>query len=84
MDTSSKYPSYFSWPESNPLRSFNPTGDSLYAYKMGVDGSGKPLFTLAGKSAVTFAGKGVPTVTTYAGQAGTGIVSTFSPLYSRQ
>ena len=51
---------------------------------MGVDGSGKPLFTLAGKSAVTFAGKGVPTVTTYAGQAGTGIVSTFSPVYSRQ
>lgn len=53
----------------------------MYAYKMGVDGSGKPLFTLAGKSAVLFAGKGVPTVTTNGGQAGTGIVSTLSPLF---
>jgi hypothetical protein len=44
---------------------------------MGTDGSGNPLFTLAGKSASTFAGKSVPTVTTLNGQPGTGIVSNF-------
>lgn len=44
---------------------------------MGVDGTGRPLFTLAGKSAATFAGKGVPTVTSLNGQPGTGIVSDF-------
>jgi hypothetical protein len=35
------------------------------------------MFTLAGKSAATFAGKGVPTITSLNGQAGTGIVSNF-------
>jgi hypothetical protein len=58
-------------------QSYVPTNDVLYAYKMGTDGSGKPTFTLAGKSAAKFAGKGVPTITTLNGQAGTGIVSNF-------
>ncbi len=69
---------------ANLLQSYVPTGDVLYAYKMGVDGAGKPLFTLAGKSALTFAGKGVPTVTSFNGKPGTGIVRNFSPVYGRQ
>lgn len=80
VDTSSEYPRRSSSSTSDLCQSFNPTGDNLYAYKMGLDGSGKPLFTLAGKAAAVFAGKGVPTVTTNGGQAGTGIVSTFSRL----
>jgi len=51
---------------------------------MGTDGSGNPLFTLAGKSAATFAGKSVPTVTTLNGQPGTGIVSNFFPIHTKQ
>jgi iron transport multicopper oxidase len=47
---------------------------------MGLDGTGRPLFTLAGKTAATYAGHGVPTVTSLNGQPGTGIVSTFIPL----
>ena len=41
----------------------------MYAYKFG---GGK--FTLAGKSALTFAGKSVPTVTSLNGGVGTGVV----------
>ncbi|KAK3385615.1 Cupredoxin [Podospora didyma] len=52
---------------------FTPGSDALYAYKFGIVG-GKPVFTQAGKSAMTFAGNGVPTVTTLNGRAGTGIV----------
>jgi hypothetical protein len=51
---------------------------------MGTDGSGNPLFTLAGTSAATFAGKSVPTVTTLNGQPGTGIVSNFFPIHTKQ
>ncbi len=51
----------------------------MYAYKMGVDGTGRPQFTLAGKSAATYSGKSVPTITTLNGQPGTGIVSEFIP-----
>jgi hypothetical protein len=58
-------------------KSYIPTVNVMYAYKMGTDGSGNPVFTLAGKTAATFAGKGVPTVTSLNGQAGTGIVSNF-------
>jgi hypothetical protein len=43
--------------------SLSPAGDSLYAYKFSRDSNGKPVFTLAGKTARTFAGKSVPTVT---------------------
>ncbi len=59
---------------------FNPTGDYLYAYSMGHDGSGLPYFTLAGKSAITYAGQGVPTVTSLNGQPGTAIASIMSDL----
>ena len=55
----------------------------MYAYKMGVDNTGRPLFTLAGTSANTYAGHGVPTVTSLNGQPGTGIVSTFIPFANR-
>ncbi len=41
----------------------------MYAYKFS---GGK--FTLAGKSALTFAGKSVPTVTSLSGQVGGGVV----------
>jgi len=51
---------------------------------MGTDGSGKPFFTLAGKSASTFAGKSVPTVTSLNGQPGTGIVSNIFLIYVGQ
>ncbi len=50
------------------------TRDCLYAYAFGRDGNGKPVFTLAGKSALTFDGQSVPTVTSNNGQPGTGIV----------
>jgi hypothetical protein len=60
--------------------SYAPTSDVLHAYKMGVDGSGKPFFTEAGKSGLVLAGKGVPTVTSLNGQPGTGLVSFFEPL----
>lgn len=73
--------SLFSGVGSYPLEGgyiyFNPVGDLLYCYQFGYDGSGKPLFTLAGKSAGPFAGKSVPTITTLNGQPGTGIVSSF-------
>jgi hypothetical protein len=65
------------WHNSGCSESYNPVGDVLYAYQMGTDGSGKPFFTLAGKSASTFAGKSVPTVTSLNGQPGTGILSNF-------
>lgn len=45
---------------------------------MGLDGAGIPVFTLVGQTAVSSAGRvgvGLPTITTYQGQAGTGIVS---------
>jgi hypothetical protein len=71
--------SFFGGVASYPLEGgyiyFVPTSGSLVCYKFGLGSDGKPLFTLAGTSAMTFAGKGVPTVTSYNGQAGTGIVS---------
>jgi hypothetical protein len=48
---------------------------------MSTNGSGNPLFTLAGKLPSTFAGKSVPTVTTLNGMPGTGIVSSFFPVH---
>lgn len=45
---------------------------------MGLDGAGIPVFTLVGQTAVSSAGRvgvGLPTITTYQGQAGTGIAS---------
>lgn len=46
---------------------------------MGVDNTGRPLFTLAGTSASAYTGNGVPTITTLNGQPGTGIVSNIIP-----
>jgi hypothetical protein len=63
------------WQDVNYPHSYNPTGDHVYAYKMGVDGTGRPLFTSAGSSSTTYAGQGVPTITSLNGQPGTGIVS---------
>ncbi|KAF8855141.1 hypothetical protein BDZ45DRAFT_676433 [Acephala macrosclerotiorum] len=69
--------SYFSGPGSYPLEGgylyLAPTGDSMYAYSFSNQG-GVPQFTFAGKTALTFAGKSVPTITTNNGAPGTGIV----------
>lgn len=54
--------------------SFAPAGGPLYAYSFGLSG-GVPHFTLAGQSAMIFAGRGPPTVTSMGGQTGSGIVS---------
>jgi iron transport multicopper oxidase len=56
---------------------FTPVGYPTAAYKLGLDSQGKPLFTNVGQSATIGAGRvgiGVPTVTTYKGQEGTGIL----------
>ncbi|KAL8719693.1 MAG: hypothetical protein Q9225_003325 [Loekoesia sp. 1 TL-2023] len=56
---------------------FTPNGSPTLAYKLGLDQNGSPLFSKAGQSADSSAGRvgvGVPTVTTYKGQPGTGIV----------
>jgi iron transport multicopper oxidase len=56
---------------------FTPVGFPTVCYKLGVDSQGAPLFTLVGQTATNGAGRvgiGVPTVTTYKGQAGTGIL----------
>lgn len=61
---------------------FTPTGSPTYCYKLGFDGSGKPFFTLVGQSKTLAAGRvgiGVPTITTYKGQAGTGILWVTDP-----
>jgi iron transport multicopper oxidase len=50
--------------------------------KIGQDGTGRPIFTQVGKTATNGAGRvgiGVPTVTTYKGQAGTGILWVTDP-----
>lgn len=50
--------------------------------KFGLDSSGKPLFTFVGQTATSSAGRvgvGVPTITTYKGQAGTGILWVTDP-----
>ncbi|KAL8705372.1 MAG: hypothetical protein Q9201_001491 [Fulgogasparrea decipioides] len=56
---------------------FTPVGEKTLAYKLGLDQKGSPLFSKVGESPDASAGRvgvGVPTVTTYKGQAGTGIV----------
>jgi hypothetical protein len=63
--------------DSDLHESLQPVRDYLYAYKFGREGAGNPLFTLAGKSAKTFAGQSVPTVTSLNGQIGSGIVGNF-------
>ncbi|KAL9597005.1 MAG: hypothetical protein Q9219_005431 [cf. Caloplaca sp. 3 TL-2023] len=56
---------------------FTPVGEAMVAYKLGLDQNGAPLFSKVGQSADNSAGRvgvGVPTITTYKGQPGTGIV----------
>lgn len=58
-------------------KSFTPIGLPTVCYKIGLDGANKPVFTLVGQTQVSSAGRvgvGIPTVTTYQGQAGTGIL----------
>ena len=54
-----------------------PVGYPTYVYKLGFDGNGVPVFTQAGATTETSAGRvgsGVPTITTYQGKAGTAIL----------
>lgn len=54
-----------------------PVGYPTYAYKLGFDGSGKPVFSLAGQSPENSAGRvgiGIPTVTTNQGKPGSAIL----------
>lgn len=54
-----------------------PVGSNTLAYKLGHDSTGAPVFSLAGTSAAIAAGRsgvGQMTVTSYKGQAGSGIV----------
>ncbi|KAL8651207.1 MAG: hypothetical protein Q9226_004803 [Calogaya cf. arnoldii] len=56
---------------------FTPVGYPMFAYKLGLDQRGSPLFSKVGESPENSAGRvgvGTPTVTTYKGQSGTGIV----------
>ncbi|KAI4123034.1 MAG: hypothetical protein LQ338_005480 [Usnochroma carphineum] len=56
---------------------FTPVGTATLAYKLGLDQNGSPLFSKVGQSTDSSGGGvgvGVPTVTTYKGQPGTGIV----------
>ena len=56
---------------------FTPIGYPTVAYKLGLDSNGAPLFTLVGQTNDVSAGRvgvGVPTITSYKGQAGTGIL----------
>ncbi|PQE05793.1 wsc domain-containing protein [Rutstroemia sp. NJR-2017a BVV2] len=57
-------------------------GFPTMCYKLGHDAQGAPLFTLFGQSQANSAGVvgiGIPTVTTYKGQAGTGILWVSDP-----
>jgi iron transport multicopper oxidase len=61
---------------------FTPIGFPTVCYKLGLDGAGKPIFTLVGQTKTNGAGRvgiGLPTITTYKGQAGTGILWVTDP-----
>ena len=54
-----------------------PVGYPTYAYKLGSDSNGAPLFSQVGATNESSAGRvgsGVPTITTYQGKAGTAIL----------
>ncbi|KAL8952521.1 MAG: hypothetical protein Q9183_007382, partial [Haloplaca sp. 2 TL-2023] len=56
---------------------FTPVGNPTLVYKLGLNQNGAPLFSKVGQSPDSSAGRvgvGVPTVTTYKGQPGSGIV----------
>jgi iron transport multicopper oxidase len=66
-----------SYPLEGGFIYFTPNGQPTVAYKLGKDDQGKPLFTLVGQTKTVAAGRvgiGIPTVTTYKGQPGTGIL----------
>ncbi|TVY39827.1 hypothetical protein LOCC1_G004958 [Lachnellula occidentalis] len=66
-----------SYPLEGGFIYFTPVGFPTVCYKIGLDSQGAPLFTLVGQTATNSAGRvgiGVPTVTSYKGQAGTGIL----------
>jgi iron transport multicopper oxidase len=79
--TNSVFGGVGSYPLEGGYFYFTPVGDSTYAFKLGFDGSGAPVFAQAGKSTTVAAGRvgvGQPTITTNGGQQGTGIVSLVS------
>lgn len=56
---------------------FTPVGYPTYVYKLGFSESGVPVFSKVGQSAQSSAGRvgvGIPTITSYQGRAGTGIL----------
>ncbi|KAK4207364.1 hypothetical protein QBC37DRAFT_327498, partial [Rhypophila decipiens] len=63
-----------SYPQEGGYLYLVASGGPVYAYKFGRDGSGKPVFTQAGKSAQAFSGWNSPVVTTLNGQAGTAVL----------
>ncbi|TVY18072.1 WSC domain-containing protein [Lachnellula arida] len=66
-----------SYPLEGGFIYFTPVGFPTVCYKIGLDSQGAPLFTLVGQTATNSAGRvgiGVPTITSYKGQAGTGIL----------
>jgi len=66
---------------------FTAVGFPTRCYKMGVDAQGKPLFTLVGSTKASGDGRvgiGIPTITTYKGQAGTGILWITGPVTGLQ
>ncbi|KAL9019269.1 MAG: hypothetical protein Q9185_003443 [Variospora sp. 1 TL-2023] len=66
-----------SYPLEGGFIYFTPVGFPTLAYKLGLDQKGSPLFSKVGQSIDNSAGRvgvGVPTVTSYKGQPGTGIV----------
>ncbi|KAK3941806.1 hypothetical protein QBC46DRAFT_429062, partial [Diplogelasinospora grovesii] len=74
--------SFFGGVGSYPLEGgylyFCPSGGTnggiLYAYKFGLDANGNPVFTQAGTGGSGFACNSNPTVTSFNGQPGTGVV----------
>ncbi|KAK4984994.1 hypothetical protein LTR50_006268 [Elasticomyces elasticus] len=59
-----------------------PVGYPTSVYKLGFNGGGAPVFTLVGATTETSAGRvgpGIPTITTYKGQAGTAILWSTDP-----
>ncbi|MCJ1476788.1 hypothetical protein MMC13_005457 [Lambiella insularis] len=68
---------YGSYPLDGGYIYSTPVGAATYAYKLGFTAAGVPNFLSAGQSNEVSAGRigvGIPTVTSYQGQAGTGIV----------
>jgi len=56
---------------------YTPVGYPTYCYKLGFDGSGRPIFSLEGQTKEISAGRvgvGIPTITTNQGKAGSAIV----------